>query len=370
MTSAVLITINTSWNVVNFRGPLIAALKARGYEIISATPDDAYTPRLANLVDRAYALPMQNAGTSPIADALLFLRYLRLMRTLRPSVLLTYTVKPNIYGTLAARLLGIPVLCNVTGLGTAFLRGGALEWLVSTLYRAAFAGAQCVFFQNPEDRDLFLARGMVPQEKAILIPGSGIDLAYFSPRATPASDAVRFVLIARMLRDKGVIEFVEAARRIRALVPQVRFQLVGPTDVKNVSAIGQEELTAWVQEGIVEYLGETDDVRTPMAAADCVVLPSYREGLSRVLLEAAAMGKPLIATDVPGCRQVVDHCVNGLLCRPRDAEDLAATMQQFLRLSSDQRAAMGRESRAKAEREFDQARVIDAYVQRIAALSP
>lgn len=367
----ILISINTSWNIYNFRAPLIRALKTAGYAVVTAAPHDAYTDRLSALVDAHMHLPMQNDGTSPWHDSLLFFSYIRLLRDMRPTVLLTYTIKPNIYGALAARLLGIPVINNVSGLGTAFIHHTWLTALVKPLYRLAFYGSSCVFFQNSEDRDLFLRMRLVSVEKAALLPGSGIDLEYFKPVETHGEpDApIRFVLIARLLWDKGIGEFVEAARMVKADYPNTQFRLVGPKGVQNKTSIPDVELERWIGEGIIEYLGETDAVREIVARHDCVVLPSYREGMSRVLLEAAAMGKPLIATDVPGCRQVVDHGINGLLCRVRDARDLANSMVRFMQLSAEQRAQMGRESRAKAEREFDQQRVFDAYLAKIAEVS-
>lgn len=368
----ILISINTSWNIYNFRKRLIEALQEAGYEVISAAPEDDYTPRLLELCDSHVNLPMSNAGTSPPQDFLLFCRYVQLLRQLRPDVMLGYTIKPNVYGALAGGLVGVPVINNVSGLGTAFIRDTWVTKVVKTLYRQAFRFSSCVFFQNPEDRDLFLRLKLVAPEKTALLPGSGVDLEHFHPAENKPSpsegEGVTFILIARMLRDKGVEEFVEAARIVRRRHPDARFRLLGPTGIENQTSISRDTIDAWVKEGVVEYLGETDDVRGPVWAHDCVVLPSYREGMSRVLLEAAAMGRPLIATDVPGCRHVVDDGVNGLLCEVRHAEDLAEKMLSFIGLTVEEREAMGRASRAKAEREFDEKLVIGAYLERIAKL--
>jgi glycosyltransferase involved in cell wall biosynthesis len=299
----------------------------------------------------------------------LFFRYLRILRTTRPAIMLTYTIKPNIYGGLAARLLGIPVITNISGLGTAFIQRNWLTRIVILLYKFALHGSACVFFQNADDRDLFVALKLVAPQKTALIPGSGIDLDYFHPQfnAPEPDDApIAFVLIARLLWDKGIGEYVAAARMVKATYPNIIFRIVGPRGVQNKTAINDAQIAQWVTGGIIEYLGETDDVRTVIAQHDCVVLPSYREGLSRVLLEAAAMGKPLIATDVPGCRQVVDDKINGLLCKPYDAEDLAQAMLKFLQCTPAQRTQMGHESRAKAQREFDQKKVFAAYIEQIA----
>lgn len=337
----------------------------------SAAPDDAYAKRLKMLVDDHHALPMQNAGTSPWHDFLLFMRYVRLLRKRRPAVLLTYTIKPNIYGSLAARMLGIPVIANISGLGTAFLRDNWLTRVATVLYRLALRPARVVFFQNAEDRELFLQRGLVTPQQAVLIPGSGVDLDYFRPtECAPDADApVRFVLIARLLWDKGIGEYIEAARQVKVTHPRAQFRLVGPRGVDNKTAIPDAVIDQWVTQGIVDYLGETDAVRDVLAAHDCVVLPSYREGLSRILLEAAAMGKPIITTDVPGCRQVVDHEKTGLLCRVQDAGDLAVAMRRLLDYPVAQRTQMGTAARAKAEQEFDEAHVFDAYLTAIKQLA-
>jgi glycosyltransferase involved in cell wall biosynthesis len=371
MSKTVLISINTSWNIYNFRAPLITALKNAGYRVVTAAPNDAYSARLRPLVDAHIHLPMQNAGTSFLQDVVLFWRYLRVLRAVKPAVMLTYTIKPNIYGSLAARVLGIPVINNVSGLGTVFLRGGWLAATVKPLYWLAFRGSTRVFFQNQDDHDLFVQMKLVAPAKARVLPGSGIDLAYFHPSHAPARDVhapIAFVLIARQVWDKGIAEYIAAARIIKAQQPSATFRLLGPIGVANKTAIDARSIDAWVAEGVIEYWGETDDVRSVIAQHDCVVLPSYREGLSRVLLEAAAMGKPLIATDVPGCKQVIDAGINGFLCAPYDAQSLADAMVRFMQLTPQERMQMGMQSRAKAEREFDQAQVLDAYLVTIAAI--
>lgn len=368
----VLISINTSWNILNFRAPLIRALQEAGYRVVSAAPDDAYTPRLRALTDRHISLPMRNAGTSPLQDTRLILRYLRILKETKPDVLLAYTVKPNVYGSIAAGLLGIPVINNVSGLGTAFIRNTWLTRIVKILYRLAFRYSHRVFFQNPEDRDLFLDMKLVRAVQTEVLPGSGVDLQHFRPAPLPehAPESPAFVLIARMLWDKGVGEYVTAARLVKQRHPKARFRLLGPVAVENQTAIARHVLEGWVAEGVVEYLGETDDVREAIAGHDAIVLPSYREGMSRVLLEGAAMARPLIATDVPGCNHVIDDGVNGLLCRVRDAEDLARAICDFIALSQEAHAAMGAASRAKAESTFDERIVIDRYLHAIREVLP
>ena len=368
-----LISINASWNIVNFRAGLIKALQRAGYRVVALAPSDDYSARFAAMGVEYHPIEMDRQGISPLRDLLLLWRYGRALRRLRPDIFLGFTAKPNIWGSLAAQALGIQVINNVSGLGTAFIRKGLLTRIVSRLYRLAFRRSAMIFFQNDEDRDLFVAEGIVRPGQAKLLPGSGIDLDKFRPQNPPARAAggFTFLLIARLLWDKGVAEYVEAARRVRLHAPDARFQLLGFLDVANRTAVSRADVEAWVSEGIVDYLGETDDVRPYIAAADCVVLPSYREGLPHTLLEAAAMARPLIATDVPGCRHVVEDGVNGFLCAVRDPASLAEAMGRMLRLGAEDRARLGASARAKVEREYDEQIVAGRYLDAIAlALRP
>jgi glycosyltransferase involved in cell wall biosynthesis len=365
----IIICLNTAWNLVNFRSGLIRALVAAGYEVVAVAPNDKYSDGLKTLGCRFVPLHMDNGGTNPVKDVLLLWRFLRFFAKERPDFFLGYTVKPNVYGSLAARWLRIPVINNIAGLGAAFIRGGMVMRIVQWLYRAALRRSAHVFFQNDDDRQLFVSGGLVPANKTALLPGSGIDLVRFAATPMPSigDDCARFrfLLVARMLRDKGVGEYVEAARLTRKRWPQVEFCLLGFLDVKNPAAISRTEMDAWVAEGVVNYLGESDDVRSQLAASTCVVLPSYREGTPRSLLEAAAMGRPIITTDAVGCREVVEDGVNGYLCKVRNAADLAEKMENMLLLSPEMRSEMGRRGREKVEREFDEQIVIKKYLEAI-----
>jgi glycosyltransferase involved in cell wall biosynthesis len=369
----IIICLNTAWNLVNFRAGLIRALVAVGYEVVAVAPDDKYAAGLNALGCRFVPLHMENGGTNPVQDALLTLRFARLFARERPDVYLGYTVKPNVYGSFAAHMLRIPVINNIAGLGAVFIKDGWLVRFVRWLYRVALRRSTKVFFQNPDDRALFIDGGMVRAEVTELLPGSGIDLNRFTPPIAPAvhdaNTKFRFLLIARMLRDKGVGEYVEAARLLRHSWPEAEFCLLGFVDVQNPAAISRAEMDAWVAEGVVQYLGVSDDVRAQIAKADCVVLPSYREGTPRTLLEAAAMARPIVTTDAVGCREVVNDGVNGYLCKVGDAEDLAEKMNRMLSLSIDQRRQMGKNGRLKMEREFDERLVIKKYLDAIRRVS-
>ena len=358
----VLITVNAAWNIWNFRRPLVEALLADGHEVIILAPEDDAVPKLQALGGAVRQLEMNAKGLNPLQDAKLLLRLRQHFRDMQPDVILGFTIKNNIFGAIAAKSAEIPFIPNVTGLGTAFLSGGLLERVAVMLYKTAFRKLPVVFFQNEDDQTLFLERGLVTDKQARRLPGSGIDLDRFAATAYQAEGgAPVFLMIARLLRDKGVLEYVEAARRVKARHAEARFQLLGATDAKNRTAIDRDTVRTWEQEGVIDYLGTVEDVRPMIEAAHCVVLPSYREGAPRTLIEAAAMARPLIATDVPGCRAVVDDKKTGFLCQVRSGESLAAACEAFIALPLEERSAMGRAGRAKMEREYGQSIVVDAY---------
>ena len=297
----VILAANSSWNIVNFRSGLIRALKAAGYEpVVIAPVDPAAEDRMAELGVERIVIDMKRSGLNPFADLRLLLAYRRLLKDLRPVAYLGFTIKPNIYGGIAARLAGVPLIANISGLGTVFIKQGLLLALVSRLYRFALKRAAVTFFQNPDDLELFVARGLVDRAQAQLLPGSGVDLDKFRP-APPAAGLTTFLFIGRLLGDKGVWEFVAGGADLCARMFPAS---ASSCSARSTRAIARPSPTAswsgWVAEGSVEYLGATEDVRPCIAQATAVVLPSYREGLPRSLLEAAAMARPLIATDVPG----------------------------------------------------------------------
>ena len=365
----IVLSANSDWNIANFRQGLVRALRSTGYEpLVIAPKDPAADTRMRDLGVERISIEIDRSGLNPLADLGLLMRYRALLKRLRPAAYLGYTIKPNIYGSLAAASLDIPALPNVSGLGTTFIQGGALQAIVTHLYRIGFRRAPAVFFQNDEDRALFVRRNIVRAEQARVLPGSGVDLDRFAP-APPAEGSPTFLFIGRLLRDKGVVEFVEAARSIRSSLPETRFQLLGGLDEGNRTAIRQAEVDSWVAEGVVEHLGTTDDVRPFIAASTAVVLPSYREGLPRSLLEAAAMGRPLVAADVPGCRDVVEDGVNGFLCTARDAASLADAMLRLVHLPRAQQLAMGEAGRRRVQQQFSEALVIRAYFEVLAGLN-
>ena len=363
--SSVWIAANTTWYVFNFRSRLIQELAQAGYAVTVLSPADEYVDRVRALGVRHIHLEMDNAGTSPVRDAALLVRFIALFRKERPGVLLTYTPKVNIFCSIAAKWTNVPVIANISGLGTGFIRGGWLTALVRLLYRVALRHPRRVFFQNEEDRSQFVRDGLVAHDRTERLPGSGVDVQRFAPVAKVDGEKFVFLFIGRLLSDKGIREYVEAARVVRSGSPDVECRVLGFIDRGNPTAVSADQVSAWKEEGAIRYLGSVDDVVPHLAQANCVVLPSYREGCPRSLLEAASMCIPLIATDVTGCRQVVEDGVNGYLCQPKDAEDLAQKMRKMYGLSDGERERLGAAGRAKMLREFDERIVLDHYMSAV-----
>jgi len=335
-----------------------------GNEINILAPLDQTSEKLANLGCIVHSIPMNRKGSNVLQEISLVLKFYKHVKEVSPDVLITFTIKPVIYVGLIARVLSIPIVPTITGLGTAFIRKNWITKVVKWLYKLGLSSAQHVFFQNLEDQNLFLANGLVKIGQAEQIPGSGIDLVRFSFSPIVVSNDISptvFLLAGRMLWDKGIKEYVEAAKIVKDMDSNVEFQLLGEIGSDNISAIPRQTISFWQEAGIVRYLGVASDVRIYIEQADCVVLPSYREGLSRTLLEAGAIGRPVVASRVVGCKDVVDDGNTGLLCNPRDPVDLAEKLLTFIELPRIDKVKMGREARTKIEKEFDEQHVIERY---------
>jgi glycosyltransferase involved in cell wall biosynthesis len=365
---------NTIWNTANFRFGLVEALHRSGHRVVCIAPDEDFWPE-QNAIEKLESagaeyveLNMDRGGTNPIADLFLLVRMLRVYRRLRPDIMLHYTVKPVVYGSIAARLLRIPNVAVVTGQGSALLgKRSPVAAITRGLLRFALRHATGVFFLNPADRADFIARGMVLESRSRVLPGEGVDTELFAPSG-PMPDTPTFLMVARLLRDKGVYEYVAAARRLRQAHPEARFLLGGALDTANPSAVEEAELAAWRAEGDIEYLGVVDDPRPWYRRASAVVLPSYREGMSRVLLEAISCGRPVLASDVPGCRELVTDGFSGYVFPPRDAQALGDAMERFMQLSHEEQVAFGRHGRKRALAEFDDVIVNQIYLDMLPAL--
>lgn len=343
-------------SLVLFRGDLIKEWQNLGHEVVAAAPGEEVKGDLEQWGVRYEPVPLKRAGLNPIKDIFLVLFLIRLLRREKPDYLFLYTIKPVIYGSLAARFLpACRVYSMVTGLGYAFTasqgRTGALKKMVTLLYRVALTGNRRVFFQNSDDAGEFVKSGILAENKVALVNGSGVNLDYYYRDSLPEGP-VTFLLIARLLKEKGIVEYVEAARMVKEKYPQAVFKMIGWPLPGDPAAIEPELVEKWKKEGIVEILGETDDVRPYIAGASVYVLPSYREGTPRTVLEAMAMGRPVITTDAPGCRETVTEGVNGFLVPVKDAGALAEVMEKFI-LEPELVLSMGRAGRRIAEDKYD-----------------
>jgi len=361
MTKPIVLVSNTAWYLYNFRRGTLTELVARGYRVVAVAPSDRYADKLVDELGVQFMpLRLDGKGTGLVGEALSLLTLLSLLRRLRPAFVFNFTVKANIYSGLVCRLLRIPYANNVSGLGTAFLYDTWIYRRVRSLYAFANSRAERVFFQNQEDLHTFHSTGLLNATSTALMPGSGMDTVRFPFSPLPSEGPRTFLMVARLIGDKGVREYVAAAAQVARRRPTVRFLLIGPQGVSNSSAILPEEVARWQDEAVIEYLGEQDDVRPWLARSHVLVLPSYREGMPRTVLEAASMGRPAIVTDVPGCRQAVVDGETGWLCQVRDAESLASCMTACLDMSYDQLAEAGRAARRRIEKEFDERIVIQA----------
>lgn len=359
------IVLNTSWNIYNFRLNLIRKFLAEGHEVHTIAPYDEYTPYLTEAGCIHHTIKMDSRGANPIKDSALILELLLLYLKIRPGVVLHYTIKPNVYGSLAAALLGIPVINNVCGLGTVFLKKNIVSFIAVFLYKISFRFAQKVFFQNSDDLKLFVDNKLVSAEAADLVPGSGVDLEKFKPMEYRRNATFTFLLISRLITDKGVLEYIEAVKKLKAMGLKACFQILGAKDPEHKRGIKLSVIDEWIRTNTIEYLGTTDDVRHYINRADCIVLPSYREGTPRTLLEAASSCKPIIATDVPGCNHVVTNEYNGLLCKIKDADDLAAKMQEMAGFEDSKLKQFGLNGRLKIQAEYDESLVINKYLSAV-----
>ncbi|GAA4642134.1 glycosyltransferase family 4 protein [Pontixanthobacter gangjinensis] len=364
----IVLTVNACWNIWNFRRPLVEALLADGHRVTVLAPRDTTSAKLEGLGAQFSELDMDVDGLNPVSSLALIDNFRSHFHALLPDVVLSYTVKNNIFGAMAARTLGVPFLPNVTGLGTLFLGSKPLFMVGKALYRAGMGALPIIFVQNDDDRDFLTSNGLLRAEQLRMLPGSGIDLQSFTASPLPDSPDCIFLMVSRLIRDKGTMEYCEAARIVREVRPDCRFQLLGPMGSANRTAISEAELQPYFDDGSIEYLGRADDVKPHIEAAHCVVLPSYREGAPRSLIEAAAMGRPIITTDVPGCRAVVKNGESGLLCTVRDTASLANACLGFAGMPGSDKHAMGEAGRALMAKDFDVSIVIDRYRAAIAEL--
>lgn len=360
MKQKILILTNNIGGLHSFRKEVMKAIVDVGYEVYISEPDDDERVKYFEEIGcHIIKTKFNRRGVNPLADFKLMLQYRKIIRELKPIAVLSYTIKPNVYGGIACRLTGTPLIANVTGLGDAIENGGWLQKLTVSLYKIGISKAKQVFFQNPSNKETCIRLG-ITDESAMVLPGSGVNLKHHVYQEYPADGVIKFLYIARLQKDKGTGEFFETAERIKAKYPNTEFQILGWKEGDY-----QMRLEELVKSGIIDYLGTTADVRPYLANVHCTIMPSYHEGMSNVNLESAANGRPVITTDVPGCRETVDDGVTGILVKARDSYGLIEGVERFLAMSYEQKKQMGLEGRKKVEREFDRQIVVKAYLDAI-----
>ncbi|BFN37899.1 glycosyltransferase family 4 protein [Fidelibacter multiformis] len=362
------ISINTAWNIYNFRLGLIKTLLNDGHDVFAVSPEDKYVDNLEKYGVKHFKVNINHKGTNPVEDLKLIKEYKKIFLKVQPDIILSYTIKPNIYGNLAVRKLGIPVINNVSGLGTLFIKKSLASYIGRFLYYIAFKKSNWVFFQNNADKDLFINSKLVNRNNLSVLPGSGVNTTRFNFKRV-SNKGKKFLFVGRLLKDKGIVEYMQAANNLSKKYADIVFKIVGELGYANKTAITQEELNEWLKNKQIKFIGKQDDMVKVLSDTDVMVLPSYREGLSKSLIEAASMNLPIVTTDVPGCREVVEHGKNGLLCKAKDTIDLQNKMEMIINLSQDERLKMGEEGRKIAENKYSEEIVINLYKAKIEELT-
>lgn len=362
----VLILGNHAEGLYNFRKELIQKLVYEQYEVHYSVPPHKKVDLLKKIGGVYHSAEINRRGINPVEDLKLIKYYDALIKKVDPEVILTYTIKCNIYGGITAAIHKKPAIANITGLGSSLKGNSFFSKIVRQLYKYSLRKAHHVFFQNQGNLDYFLRYKMIPEHRASLIPGSGVNIQHFHVSTKNSSDeSIIFLFIARIMKEKGIDEYTKSAQQIKIKYKNTEFQVLGfIEEVRYKSIIKDMD-----HKGIINYLGHSLDVRNEIKNADCIVLPSYYpEGMSNVLLEGAAMGKALITTDMNGCKEIVDDGINGFICKPKDTESLIEALTKFIHLPIEQRRKMGLNSREKIVKEFDRNIVIDQYMKIIESI--
>lgn len=359
--------VNEAWNMYNFRGGLIKKLIFEGYEVVVIAPTDKFDEKLRSLGAKVVDVEINSKGTNPIEDLKLILTLRKIYKREKLDIVFNYTIKPIICGTIAAKLAKVIPIAVTTGLGYGFIKERKATKVVEKLYRFSLEFAKEVWFLNENDKKIFLERKLVDSDKTFVLNGEGIDTDHFKPLKETRSDCkIKFLMIARALWDKGVKEYCEAAKIIKSKHrdKEIEFLFLGKVGVPNPLAVPREYMEKYHNEGIINYLGVVD-VTPVIEGSSCFVLPSYREGISRVIMENASMGKPVIAADVPGCRELVDDGKTGYLCTPGESKDLAQKLEWFINLPEERKEKAGRLGRQKMIDEFSENMVVGVYLDKL-----
>ena len=373
MSSKIALVSNTSWSIYNFRLGLIRALKSEGYDVIVIAPKDNFTAKLIAENVQVETIEIHNYGINPFKELNIISQLKSIYKRTKPDLIFHYTIKPNIYGSIAANQIGIPSIAITTGLGHLFdFKNFFVRMITLGLYKRAARLSKEVWFLNDNDKDVFVYKGIVDRSKVKVIKGEGIDTKWFrAKREKQFLGDIKFLFAGRLIWDKGVLEFVEAAKKIKEKYSNVQFELLGFIDQSNPNSVPYQKITDWQNAKIINYLGETTDVRPFINSAHCLVFPSfYREGVSRILMEAASMETPIITTDNVGCRDIVENGRNGFLTQPKNVDDLVSKIEQFLELNSEDMKVMGKLGRQKMLREFAEEKIVSEYLKTVEKYIP
>lgn len=356
----ILVLANFGMGLYNFRKELLEELINQNYEVYISLPDDEYVSKFEKMGCKFINTPVSRRGTNPITDLKLYIKYKKIIKDIKPDVVLTYTIKPNVYGGLASRFANIPYITNITGLGTAVENGGLLQKITLFLYKISLKKARCVFFQNKENEEFFTRKKVVNGNNELL-PGSGVNLNHYSLLDYPPDDKIIFLFISRVMKEKGIDQYLEAAAHLKKKYTNTEFHIVGFCEEEY-----EDKLKDMQNKGIIKYHGKQSDVREYHKISHCTIHPSYYpEGMSNVLLESAACGRPIITTNRSGCKEIVDDGVNGYIVTQKDSLDLIEKVESFINLDYSSKKKMGLESRKIAEKKFDRCIVLNAYVNKI-----
>lgn len=355
----ILILANNDIGLYKFRKELIEKLLLE-YEVYISLPYGEFVKELIVMGCKFIDTTIDRRGTNPITDLRLMISYRSIIKEIKPDIVLTYTIKPNIYGGLICRLMSIPCLANITGLGTAVENGGFLQKLTLFLYKISLKKAFCVFFQNNENAEYFLNKKII-RGNYKLIPGSGVNLNFYNVFEYPSEETIVFLFVSRVMKQKGIDQFLDAACYFKSKYSNVEFHIVGFCEEDY-----EDKLDKMQREGIINYHGMQNDVRVFYKISHCIIHPSYYpEGMSNVLLESAACGRPIITTYRSGCREIVDDGINGYLIEPKNSYDLIEKMEKFILLPFDEKRKMGLAGRKKVENQFDRRIVVENYIKEI-----
>ncbi len=352
---------NDSGGLYKFRYALIKTIVNRGYEVVIAAPDGSDMKQFSDLGCKIYGISPDRRGLNPIKDLLLFIKYVRAIKKERPDKIITYTIKPNIYAGIAARLLKKQYYPNITGLGTAFQNDGLLKKLTVGLYKTAMKKASCVFFENSPNKDVFVSLNIVNEEKTCVLKGAGVDLEHFAFEEYPKETGnLNFIFIGRIMKEKGIDELFYTFERIYSENKNVKLTVLGYYEEAY-----EEKIRSFSEKGLLDYKGNQDDVRPFIKDSHCFVLPSYHEGMANTILECGAMGRPVITSDIPGCREGVIDGQSGLLCEAKNKEDLYDKVKKFMHLTHEEKKKMGEVSHSHIKKEFDKKDVVENTIKRI-----